>query len=91
MVGVAPAPATVLAQLYPVPVVVPVLLGDVVAPLALGTLKRHVDATVASHRCASIGGGLAALSLLEAQSSGRESAQPHEAEAVGPPVHARRR
>jgi hypothetical protein len=46
---VAPAPPAVLAELDAIPIVVPVLLGYVVAPLALRALKRHVDAAVAGH------------------------------------------
>ncbi len=40
------APATELLELDPVTGVVPVLLGDVVAPLARSAFERHVDAAV---------------------------------------------
>lgn len=43
------APATVLAHLQAVAVVVPVLLRDVVTALALCALERHVHAAVAGH------------------------------------------
>lgn len=49
------APTAVLLHLHPVAGVVPVLLGDVVAPLALATLKRHVDASITRHQCLSKG------------------------------------
>jgi hypothetical protein len=43
------APPTVLLELDPVAVVVPVLLGDVVATLAVRAFERHVDAPVTGH------------------------------------------
>jgi hypothetical protein len=46
---VARAPATVLLQLHPVASVLPILLCDVVTPLALGALERYVDATITCH------------------------------------------
>ena len=46
--GVARAPTAVFAQLDPVPVVVPVLLGYVVAPAALRAFKSHVHASISS-------------------------------------------
>jgi hypothetical protein len=43
------APTAVLAQLDPLPVVVPVLARDVVASSALRALERHVDAPITGH------------------------------------------
>jgi len=47
--GVAAAPAAVLLELDPIPVVVPVLLGYVVAPFALAAFERDMDTAVAGH------------------------------------------
>ena len=46
---VRPAPATVLLELDAVAAVVPVLLCDVVAPLARRAFERHMDAAVGGH------------------------------------------
>ena len=43
------APAAVLLQLHPIAVVMPVLLGYVVASLALPAFERHMHASVTSH------------------------------------------
>ena len=49
MRGVRTAPPAVLLELDPVAIVVTVLLRDVVAPLALRTLERDVDAPITGH------------------------------------------
>ena len=51
---VAGAPAAVLLELDPVPIVVPVLLRDVVATLALAALERHADPLVAGQVLTSV-------------------------------------
>jgi hypothetical protein len=46
---VAAAPAAVLLELDAIARIVPILLGYVVAPFALGAFERHVDTAVAGH------------------------------------------